>query len=32
LLSDNQKRIAKAAGMSYRQYSELLSQIPTKRL
>ncbi len=32
LLTENQKMIAKAAGMSYRQYSELISQIPTKKL
>lgn len=32
MLSDNQRRIAKAAGMSYRQYAELLSQIPSKKL
>lgn len=32
LLTESQKRLAKGAGMSYRQYSELLSQIPTKKL
>lgn len=32
LLTENQKKLAKGAGMSYRQYSELLSQIPTKKL
>ncbi len=32
MLSDNQRRIAKAAGMSFRQYAELLSQIPSKKL
>ena len=32
MLSENQRRIAKAAGMSYRQYSELLCQIPSKKL
>ena len=32
LLTENQKKIAKAAGMSYRQYSELISQIPSKKL
>lgn len=31
LLTDNQRRIAAAAGMSYRQYAELLSQIPSKK-
>ncbi len=32
MLTDNQKRIASAAGMSAKQYYELLSQIPTKNL
>jgi hypothetical protein len=32
LLTENQKKIASAAGMSYRQYSELLAQIPTKKV
>ncbi len=30
LLTENQKRIAASAGMSYRQYAELLEQIPSK--
>lgn len=32
MLTDNQKKIAKAAGMPYKQYVELLSQIPSKKL
>lgn len=32
LLTDNQKKIAKSAGMSAKQYAELLAQIPTKNL
>lgn len=32
LLTENQKRIAASAGMSYKQYSEFLSQIPTKKI
>ncbi len=32
MLTDNQKRIASAAGMSAKQYYELLSQIPTKNI
>ena len=32
LLTENQKSIAKAAGMSYRDYAEFLEQIPKKRL
>ena len=32
MLSENQRRIAKAAGMSYRHYAQLLSQIPSKKL
>ena len=31
VLSENQRRIAKAAGMSFRQYAELISQIPSKK-
>ena len=32
ILTENQKRIAQTAGMSYKQYAELLSQIPTKKV
>ena len=32
LLTENQKQIAQEAGMSYKQYATLLSQIPTKKL
>lgn len=32
LLTENQKAIAASAGMSYKQYLELLSQIPTKKV
>lgn len=32
LLTENQRQIASASGMSYRQYAELLAQIPTKKL
>lgn len=32
MLSENQRRIAKAAGMSFKQYAQLLSQIPSKKL
>ncbi len=32
LLTENQKQIAEDAGMSYKQYATLLSQIPTKKL
>lgn len=32
MLSENQKSLAKASGMSFRQYAELLGQIPTKKL
>ncbi|MBE6622897.1 MAG: hypothetical protein E7621_01705 [Ruminococcaceae bacterium] len=32
LLTENQKRIAASAGMSYKQYSEFLSQIPSKKI
>lgn len=32
LLTENQKKVAASAGMSYKQYSEFLSQIPTKKL
>ncbi len=31
-LTENQKSLARSAGMSYKQYSELLSQIPNKKL
>ena len=31
-LSENQKSVARSAGMSYRDYAALLEQIPTKRL
>lgn len=32
LLTENQRQIASASGMSYKQYAELLAQIPTKKL
>lgn len=32
ILTENQRRIATASGMSYKQYAELLAQIPTKKL
>lgn len=32
MLTPNQKQLAKSVGMSYKQYAELISQIPSKKL